>query len=60
MTSSATVFCSDANRRVKTLEHSRLKAISAVRSNGDTQICPVYGKKEGKKRALKKELRNIT
>jgi hypothetical protein len=50
--SSAIVFCYDANRRVKTLEHSRFKAIWTVRSNGDTQICSFYGKNEGKKKAL--------
>jgi hypothetical protein len=53
MTPSVTVFCYDANRGVKTLEHSSLKTIWTVISNGDTQICSVYGKKEGKKKALK-------
>jgi hypothetical protein len=56
MTPSAIVFCYDANRRVKTLEHSRFKAIWTVRNNGDTQIYSVYGKKEGKKKEFKERI----
>jgi hypothetical protein len=52
MTLSVTVFWYDANSRDKTLEHSRLEAIWTVRSNGDTQICSVYGKKKGKKEII--------
>jgi len=49
MTPSVTVFWYYANRGDKILEHSRFKEIWKVRSNGDTQICSVYGRKEGKK-----------